>query len=222
MTPVLEEHSPSPAAVASPTTSRGLLLLCAGLVITWTLLIRRFGGGDVYPVLGSFALGVVVAIAALRGPALAHALRPTTRAVLSGLLIGVGMTVATYPVFDMATRLVPGLRANVTELYRAAATRTVWQSMPWVLVIILAEEFLFRSALLDALERRMRPAVGMLLSIAAYTVAQAGTGSGIVALMALVCGAVWTLQRHYTKSLLSPLISHLIWTPVVILLKPVL
>jgi hypothetical protein len=36
-----------------------------------------------------------------------------------------------------------------------------------------------------------------------------------------VCGSLWTAQRHLTRSLLSPLIAHLIWTPIVILLYPV-
>jgi membrane protease YdiL (CAAX protease family) len=39
--------------------------------------------------------------------------------------------------------------------------------------------------------------------------------------MAGVCGSIWTLQRVYTDSLLSPLIAHLIWSPIVILLYPV-
>jgi membrane protease YdiL (CAAX protease family) len=76
--------------------------------------------------------------------------------------------------------------------------------------------------LLEALTKRYRMLVAGTLSVGIYVLAQAGTGSVVVALMALVCGTVWTVQRHYTNSLLSPLIAHLIWTPTVILLRPVL
>jgi membrane protease YdiL (CAAX protease family) len=61
----------------------------------------------------------------------------------------------------------------------------------------------------------------MTLSVASYAAAQLGSGSWIVMLLAIVCGTIWTLQRHFTRSLLAPLLAHLIWTPVVILLHPV-
>jgi membrane protease YdiL (CAAX protease family) len=59
------------------------------------------------------------------------------------------------------------------------------------------------------------------ISVATYAAAQFGTGSWIVMLLALVCGTLWTLQRQLTRSLLSPLLAHLIWTPTVILFYPV-
>ena len=218
----MSDASPSRRSSIASRSSRRSLFLCAGLVVAWGLLIRRFGGGDVYPVLGAYALAVIVVVGSLRFRALRAELRSTPRAVISGLAIGVGMTLATYPIFDVSVRLFPSLRSHVAELYRAAATRTVWQSLPWVVIIIVAEELLFRGALLEAFKRCLRPILAMTLAVAVYAMAQAGTGSSIVALMALVCGAVWTVQRHLSKSLLSPLISHLIWTPVVILLRPVL
>ncbi len=190
--------------------------------MAWALLIRRFGGGDVYPIIGPYALAVCVVVASLRGRALLRELRVTPRAILSGLVLGALMTLLTYPIFDLAANLFPPLRENVTYLYRAAATRTAWQSLPWVIVIIFAEELLFRSALLEAFERRYQPLVAGALSVCIYAAAQAGTGSSIVALMALVCGAIWSAQRYFSKSLLSPLIAHLIWTPVVILFRPVI
>ncbi len=212
---------PHPSAAARRSARRGVIL-CGGLAAAWALLIRTFGDGDVYPVLGPFAVAVVAVVIAIRAKTLAQELEPTARAVVSGLLVGVVMAAATYPVFDWVSSLVPGLRSHVAYLYRAAATRTVWQSLPWVVVIILAEEFLFRGALLEAFERRFRVVISGALCVVIYVLAQAGTGSGIVALMALVCGSIWTVQRHLTRSLLSPLISHLIWTPTVILLRPVL
>jgi membrane protease YdiL (CAAX protease family) len=220
--PPVRTGAPQTASPAALRTSRRVLVLSAGFAVVWALLIRRFGGEDVYSVLGPFALGVTVAIAALRPRALKHELRVTPRAVISGLAVGAVMTVATYPVFDAAAALIPSLRGNVAYLYGAAATRTVLSSLPWVLVIVFAEEFLFRSALFEALGRRFRPALAIGGTVAAFAAAQSGTGSFIVVLMAIVCGAIWTVQRHALDSLLSPLIAHLIWTPVVILFKPVI
>ena len=57
--------SAAPVSAPSPAprrTSRRLLFLCAGLIVAWALLIRRFGGGDVYAVLGPFAVAVVAVV----------------------------------------------------------------------------------------------------------------------------------------------------------------
>jgi hypothetical protein len=59
------------------------------------------------------------------------------------------------------------------------------------------------------------------LRLCSYALAQLGTGSCIVMLLAGVCGSIWTLQRRLTLSLLPPLLAHLIWTPIVIWLHPV-
>lgn len=212
---------PSAPPIALGVSRRGLLL-SLGLAVGWTLLMRTFGGDDVYPVVGPYALAVVAVVASLQSRTLKSALAPSSTAIVTGFLVGTSMTIATYPVFRLAAELFPALRPNVAALYRAAATRTPWQSLPWVVAIVLAEEFLFRGVLLDALGFRHRKRVAAAVSVSVYVLAQAGTGSAIVAFMALVCGTIWTVQRVATRSLLSPLLSHLIWTPVVILFRPVL
>ena len=221
MTTSDDAASGAPASARIRLSSRGLLL-SGGLVLGWTLLMRTFGGDDVYPVLGPYALAVVAAVVALRGRTLRKDLAPSRTAVVSGLLVGIAMTLATYPVFRLAAELFPALRPNVAALYRAAATRSAWQSLPWVVAIVVAEELLFRGLLLDALRFRRHGRIAAAASVALYVLAQAGTGSAIVASMALVCGIVWTVQRMSTRSLLSPLLSHLVWTPMVILFRPVL
>lgn len=58
-------------------------------------------------------------------------------------------------------------------------------------------------------------------AVVSYAAAQLGTGSLLVVSIALGCGALWTLQRLITGSVLSAVISHAIWTPTVVLLCPV-
>jgi membrane protease YdiL (CAAX protease family) len=137
-----------------------------------------------------------------------------------GLVLGTTMTLATYPMFHLAVRVVPALRPAVRALYRAADGPSL-HAISWVAVLVLAEELLFRGALLDALERRTQPAVAAVLSVTAYALAQLGSGSLIVFLLALSCGAIWTRARRYSGSLVVSTISHLIWTECLILLFPV-
>lgn len=208
--------------IEEPAASQRLLMLMLGLIVGWGLLMQRFGStGNIYAVMGPFALSVVLAVVALASRKLIVWLRPNWRAVLSGVGTGVAMTLATYPAFALLRSLVPSLEGEVAALYTAAHQTTAAAALPWVVAIIVAEELLWRGALLYVLARRVSPPLAMAISVATYAAAQFGTGSWIVMLLALVCGTLWTLQRHFTRSLLAPLLAHLIWTPTVILFYPV-
>src|SRR5262245_4350378 len=138
--------------------------------------MRRFGDGDVYAVMGPFALVVCFAVRLVRGQALREWFRPEPRAVLVGLALGAGMTALTYPVFHFAVQTWPELFADVQRLYHKAGTRSLGSAMAWVSVLVLAEELLWRGALLEALEGRMTRSTAFALSLASYAVAQLGTG----------------------------------------------
>jgi membrane protease YdiL (CAAX protease family) len=217
--PGLEREAPAPIEAAA---SRRLLLLMLGLIVGWGLLMQRFGStANIYAVMGPFALSVALVTLALASSKLFVWLRPNARAVLSGLGVGAAMTLGTYPAYALLRSFVPGIEGQVAALYTAAHQTTLAEALPWVVAIIVAEELLWRGALLYVLARRVPPALAMAISVASYAAAQFGTGSWIVMLLALVCGTLWTLQRHLTRSLLSPLLAHLIWTPTVILFYPV-
>lgn len=215
---------PSPdgpdATTADPRTWIHVGVL-AGLIAAWFGLIQRFGQGDVYSVIGPFACAVCAVSIAIDPRAVQRWLAPHARAVLIGLGVGVTMTALTYPVFRLAVAVYPDLEPQVQGLYIGARSTTLPHALAWMSAIILAEELMFRGAWPAALERWMPRRGAFLVSLITYALAQFGTGSWIVVGMAAVCGSIWTLQRLYTGSLLSPLIAHLIWSPTVILLYPV-
>lgn len=193
----------------------------AVLVGAWFLLMRQFGGADVYSVLGPYASSVIFVLWLLRPHALRRWFTPTAKTVFIGVVVGAVMTLATYPVFDLASRLLPGLESYVEQLYGSASTASLWGALLWVTVIIFAEEVLFRGFLLEDLERRLPKHIAWPVSVLVYALAQLGSGSWVVCVMAVVCGTIWALERRWTRSLVAPLISHLIWTPTVIVLYPV-
>jgi uncharacterized protein len=212
----------APVPLDKPAASAGHFLFLVALIAGWGLLMRRFSNSaNIYATMGPFALTVVLLVGVLYRRELQRWFAPTLRRVLGGLAVGAGMTLLTYPAYAALRAIVPELEARVAVLYSAARETSLAQALPWVLAIIVAEELLWRGALLALLARRMPPVWAMAISIASYAAAQLGTGSWIVVALALACGTLWTLQRHWTGSLLSPLIAHLIWTPTVILLHPV-
>lgn len=200
------------------------LAATAVLIAVWAALMSRFGGTNVYAVMGPYA-AVVIAVAPLlgrlSGVVQRRSLEITPRAIMLGVALGALMTLATYPAFRIATELVPGLAASVRALYAAARARELASALAWTVLIIVAEEVLWRGLVLDVLDERVPAHAASALSIASYALAQLGSGSLIVLLLALVCGTLWTIQRRATGSIVAPLIAHLIWSPTVILLYPV-
>ena len=201
---------------------RGLELWSAlALTGLWLVMISRFGEGDVYSVMGPFACAVCALCFALRRHDLPRAFRTDVRGVLSGLAVGVLMTAATYPAFQVAVKVMPSLDAQVQSLYHGARSTTLPKALAWTSAVILAEELLFRGVLPSALSHLTSRRNAYVLAVLVYTLAQLGSGSFIVALLALACGAIWTILRVRTQSLLPALVAHAIWTPVTILLYPV-
>lgn len=115
----------------------------------------------------------------------------------------------------VGTRLWPVLEAQGYEVI--GATRH-----PEKAAQMIAEELLFRGAWLAALQRRIGRNAAFAVSVALYAAAQACTGSFIVGLLALCCGTIWTLERMATGSILASIVSHMIWTPIIIVLCPVM
>ena len=206
---------------APPVQSRKYSLLLLGMSVVWGTLMHQFGEGRIYWIMGPYAAAVSAVLLTLRSDALLRRLRPTLKNVTVGIAVGVAMTLATYPAFALAEELFPQLLGHVSELYRQSHNESLVAALTWVVVILTAEELLWRGAWIEALSARFGRVGAGISSVVIYALTQLCSGSFIVGLLALVCGAVWTAQRLYTGSVLAPLISHLIWTPTVILLVPV-
>jgi membrane protease YdiL (CAAX protease family) len=191
------------------------------LNVSWGLVMARFGRGDIYWITGLHALVVLGIVLSVTGPPLWQALRPRWSDVLLGLVVGVAMTAATYAAFDAARAIEPDLATHVARLYRAAGTETPGVALAWVLVILTGEELLWRGAWIDVWSTRVGLTTAAVSSVLAFTLTQLGSGSIIVALVACACGLVWTALSLHTGRIVAGLIAHAIWTPVVILWKPV-
>jgi uncharacterized protein len=206
---------------APPVRSLKYSMMLLGMSIVWGVLLSQFGQGQIYWIMGPYAAAMSAVLLTLRSDALLRRLRPTVKNVAIGVGVGVGMTLATYPAFAAAKALFPALAHNVSQLYQQSHDESLAVALGWVLVLVAAEELLWRGAWYEALSARFGRAGAGVLSVLIYAGTQLCSGSFIVCLLAFVCGGLWTIQRHYTGSLLAPLISHAIWTPTVILLVPV-
>lgn len=193
------------------------------LVVVWPVVLSRFGSGDVYLPLGALALCVIAAVLFVSR---ARELLPRTggewvRDIGIGVGTGAVMTVGTYVAYAISQRWIPSLAGRVGELYRNAGSGSFAMAMVATVAVIFAEEILWRGPLLRPLERKAGRGVMILISLGTYTLAQGGSRSVVVMLAALICGAIWLLERLWTRSLIAPLLSHLMWTLIVVHLLPV-
>src|SRR4029453_13370055 len=148
-------------------------------------------------------------------------LRPTRRLVVMGLLSGVALYLL-FVVGAVAVRETPlwPWVERVVDLPRTTAPGGLA-----VLVIVFAtspsEEVLWRGAVFARLTRRYgagwRPVV---LTTLAYAGFVALSGIVVLALAALICGAVWTRQRQITGSIVPGLVSHALWSLLMFLWIP--
>jgi uncharacterized protein len=154
-------------------------------------------------------------------PYLRTRLRPTRRLVVMGLASGVAL----YLCFCAGALAVQGTPLwpqveRVVEL-----TRTTAPGAAAALVIVLAtspsEEVLWRGAVFARLTRRYGPGWRPLVATtAAYALFIGTSGSLVLPLAALVCGAVWTRQRQVTGSIVPSLVSHALWSLLMYLYVP--
>jgi uncharacterized protein len=154
-------------------------------------------------------------------PYLPTRLRPTWRLAAMGVFSGLAL----YALFCAGALLVQEtpLWSRIQEV--ADLARTSAPDPLAALVIVFgtspSEEVLWRGAVFARLTRRYgpgwRPVVATTLL---YTLFVGLSGSLVLALAALVCGAVWARQRQVTGSIVPGLVSHALWSLLMFLYIP--
>jgi membrane protease YdiL (CAAX protease family) len=208
--------------------SRALLIVAAATVLWAAGFALGRQTGALYPTLGATA-ALLTAVSLWLLPEVRRALVPPSLGVgVADLLVGVfaggASLLVTYLLYPLAAASFPGLGVEVQGLYALAAVSG--GVAVWMLVIIVAEEVIWRGALLSALRGHRRAAVSFGAPIVAaipYALAQGGSGSLWLVAAAGALGLAWGgLAQLRGGRLVAPLVAHLLWTPVVLGLRPLI
>lgn len=199
-------------------SARDRILLALALSAAWVGSSRLPVESD-YLRLVPVALFVLVAVLAL-SPAERSSLRPQARTVLVGLLAGAAMVALTYPAFDLLAAELPALGGATEALYARSRWFAPLLELPALVLVVVAEELLWRGLLAGALRESLGAAATIALAAAVYALAQAGLGSGLLVGLAFGCGLVWGGLRFATGSLWAPFGCHLVWTTSVVVIWP--
>ncbi len=207
---------------AEPPTRRRIIVVVITLVIGATLLGLGLTtpAGDPLFYLLTGSLAVVWVAGAFASGALHLGRverrnlqrRPVLAPIVLGLLVG-----AVFVAGGLIVRVIPPLQ-EYTHTILAHADGGA--RLPLVLLITLvngaAEELFFRGALYAALGR-FAP---VLATTVIYALATATTGNPMLVFAALVLGGVLALQRRSTGGVLAPILTHAVWSLVMLLLLP--
>jgi membrane protease YdiL (CAAX protease family) len=187
----------------------------------WIACLTALRDGEVFSRLGLYSLVVILAVMLTDGGNLRVLLRPSRRLLFIGFGSGLAMAGVTYLGYWLVIAVVPAVRPSVQQLFAL-----FWQppgpvlQLHWLLAIVVAEELLWRGLWPTLTDARRRPWLGAGVAVVLYAIGQSGSGSPMVVALAVACGAVWTAQRMWTRSLWPPLLTHAIWNLLVLVWFP--
>jgi membrane protease YdiL (CAAX protease family) len=193
----------------------GVTLVVGTALLASTLRVRPASAW--FSGLGFLAAVVWIAGGLLSGPI---PLRPGRPAVwrtvgLPALALGV-IAFLGFLAADQAGQHLPWISGALTSILGKADADPRALVLAVALVNGIGEEVFFRGALLAALEPH-RPA---LTATIIYVAVTAATGNVALVVAAAVMGTIFSLERLSTRSIVAPVVTHLSWSTLTLLLLP--
>ena len=141
-----------------------------------------------------------------------HLRRPVLGAIALGLALA-----AVFVVGALVVRQIPLINSQITSVLDHAN-----QGITPLLVLItvgngVAEELFFRGALYAAI-----PQHPVIVSTVAYVIATLATGNFMLAFAAVILGAVVGLERRASGGVLSPILTHVTWSAIMLFALPLI
>lgn len=188
------------------------------VALAWSIGASASPRVGLWPALGGNAIVLGSLVLALEWVALRGLLKLMALPLLAGLLVGVGMTLATYPLYRLLPRLAPQMTRDTVRLYTMLGP-PLPASLALVPVVV-GEEIVWRGVVQGGLMRRFGTSRAVLFGAIVYALAQSPVRSPVLVFTALVCGLAWGRLRATTSSLVATMVAHLLWSEVVFLFAP--
>jgi uncharacterized protein YbjT (DUF2867 family)/membrane protease YdiL (CAAX protease family) len=145
--------------------------------------------------------------------------RPRPRDLAHGVLAAALLYVAGALVVR-ALVISPGLAAQMAAVYGWRHAVPEGLVVPLLLLIVLAEEIVWRGAITLPLAARLGPWAGVAAGAVAFAAAHLPLGMPVLLVAALGAGAFWGALAIKTRSLVPVLVSHVLWDLTVLFWLP--
>ena len=137
--------------------------------------------------------------------------RPVISGTVIGLLLG-----GVFVVGGLIAREIPAVAELITRVLHYTDQGSWRLTMAIALLGAIAEELFYRGALYTALG----PHHPLLISTVVYVAATLASGNLMLGFAAIFLGTVCALERRATGGVLAPILTHFVWTLVVLLALP--
>lgn len=191
--------------------------LVVGAVLLGLSLATEPGEGAFYPLTLAVAL-VWLAGGFLSGPLHLGAIEfrgALRRPVLTPLMVGLAAA-AVFVAGALIVRAIGPLRDVVNDVLQHAQQGNLALVFVLTLVNGAAEEVFFRGALYAAIGRHGPVPISTVI----YVLVTIATGNLMLVFAAVLMGTLFALQRRASGGILAPMITHLVWSTVLILALP--
>ena len=171
---------------------------------------------------GSAAVISILLLRRLSSPPSFRASDDLVRRGVTGLLVGLVMSIATWVLYPISVDFVPAIGVEVPKLYGLLRQfpGPVW-AFPVLALVVGTEELVWRGLAIDLFSKPLGPSGAVLVASLVYVLPQIAFRSPLLVIVALCCGLVWGGLRVRTDGLLAPLVAHLTWDLLVFVLFPV-
>jgi membrane protease YdiL (CAAX protease family) len=137
--------------------------------------------------------------------------RPVISGTVIGLLLG-----GVFVLGGLIAREIPVVADLITRILHYADQGSWRLTMAVALIGAVAEETFYRGSLYTALGRH-HP---LLISTVIYVIATLASGNVMLGFAAIFLGTVCAIERRATGGVLAPILTHFVWTLVMLLALP--
>ena len=204
-------------AAARAGSSRYLPIAC---VVVWIVAAAGARVLGVWLAVGGAAIALGVAVWALDRNRARKLLRPSAGLIAVGAAVGGAMAAVTHLLYPVVAHHVPSIAADAATLYAAFRAPSPAVAAIALGPVVIGEELVWRGAVQAALVGRFGRRGGVFLAAVAYALAHAALGSPLLLVVAFLCGLAWGALRVASRSLIPPLVAHLVWDVLVLLWLP--
>jgi membrane protease YdiL (CAAX protease family) len=176
------------------------------------LVALAFRSGDPWVgMLGAMSVALVAALG----------MRPRVKPTVARVAIGLGSASVLIVLTHAALALVPALRPEVAFLYRWKAGHSTLFLAATLCVIVAGEELFWRGVVTRFAAERLGRAGGVVVGALLCAAAHAASMNVLLTAAAFGMGVVWGALAEATEDLTAPVVCHLAWDAVVMLIWPV-
>lgn len=148
-------------------------------------------------------------------------LKPTLLGIAMGLAAGAVLYGMTRLVLLAMSRLWPGWVDAARTLYAWRGGHGPAFLIPTLILIVVAEEVVWRGVVARFLMERWGRAAGIVVGAAIYALAHLAAGQPLLLGAAFACGLFWGWLYAATDDLVPPTVCHLAWDAMLLFAVPV-